>query len=352
MTLYKRFLFPLLANVDPEIAHDLTIRLLQGTQQTLAGRYLLRAIAGATPPNPVQVFGLSFPNQLGAAAGYDKNGQAALGLALLGFGHVEVGTVTPWAQAGNPRPRVFRLVDERALINRMGFPNDGMARVTARLRKLRKLREAAGCHFVLGVSLGKQMETRLQDAAKDYVTVLRAVFPYADYVVVNVSSPNSPGLRQLQGQAYLQALLDEVQKENARLGRTVGQRPLLLKCAPDLSWEEIDQVLDAAIAAGVAGIVATNTTVARDGLRAGWAKERGGLSGAPLGKRSLEVIRYVCERTGARLPVIAAGGIMNAVDARARLDAGASLVQLYTSLVYEGPRLPGQVVRALRRSSA
>lgn len=348
MTLYRRFFFPLFTKIDAERAHDLTVRLLEDAQGKAAGRFLLRRVAGRLPQRPVRVFGLDFPNELGAAAGYDKNGQAALGLALLGFGHVEVGTVTPWAQKGNPRPRIFRLKDERALINRMGFPNEGMARVTARLRRLTALREEAGSKFVLGVSLGKQKETSLAEAAQDYVMVLRAVFPYADYVAVNVSSPNTPGLRQLQGGSYLQELLEAVQAENRRLAGAERRRPLLLKIAPDLSWAEIDQILEAAIAAGVDGIIATNTTVGRDGLAPGKGKEAGGLSGAPLAKRSLEVVRHVCQEAGAQLPVVAVGGVMNADDVRARLDAGASLVQIYTGLVYEGPQCPGRIVRALQ----
>lgn len=347
MSLYKRLIFPLLQHVDAERAHDLTLRALSVAQGSPAGRFLLRQIAGQTPQRPVSAFGLQFPNELGLAAGYDKNALAPSGLALLGFGHVEVGTVTPWGQSGNTKPRVFRLPAERALINRMGFPNEGMTRVAARLRRSSERAASKGAPFVIGVSLGKQKETPLAHAVDDYVMVMRAVYPYADYLAVNVSSPNTPGLRQLQGKQYLESLLAELQGENTRLAGNEQRKPVLLKIAPDLTWEEIDQILEAAEAQSVAGLIATNTTLEHSGLGKRQAKQEGGLSGAPLGKRSLEVTRYICRQVGGRLPVVSVGGVATADDVRARLDAGACLVQAYTALVYEGPTLPGRILRGL-----
>jgi dihydroorotate dehydrogenase len=349
MTLYQKYIFPLLVRVDPERAHDVTLRLLDRADGNAVGRLYLRLLAGRVPRQPVHAFGLTFRNALGVAAGYDKDAVAPLGLARLGVGHVEVGTVTPWAQAGNARPRVFRLEREWALINRMGFPNEGMARVSARLRRLREGSRPWPDGFVLGVSVGKQKETALADAAEDYLLVMRAVYPYADYLALNVSSPNTPGLRQLQGRAYLEQLLGAVQEESARLGGGEGRLPMLVKIAPDLTQEEIDQILEAADRSAIDGIIATNTTVTRPGVTAQRGAQMGGLSGAPLAARSLEVVQYVCSQLADRRPVIAVGGVMNADDVKARLDAGARLVQIYTAFVYEGPRLPGRIVRALAK---
>jgi len=324
-----------------------TLRALAAAQRRPSGRFLLRRIAGTIPKRPVKVFGLHFPNELGVAAGYDKNAQAALGLALLGFGHVEVGTVTPWAQEGNRRPRIFRLPQDRALINRMGFPNQGMARVAAHLRQMPRRQVSSNGGFVLGASLGKQKETPLDEAGADYVAVLRAVYPHVDYLAVNVSSPNTPGLRQLQGRRYLESLLGQIQEENRRLSPVGIGRPLLLKIAPDLSWAEIDQILEAAEAQEINGIIATNTTVERPALSNGWSHEAGGLSGEPLAGRSMEIIAYVYRQVGDKMPVIGVGGVTSADDVQARLDAGAALVQLYTGLIYEGPQLVGRLLRAL-----
>src|SRR5690606_11551911 len=277
MNLYQSALFPFLQRFDAEQAHNLTLSLLQLAQGTAVGRWLLRSIAGDVPRQEVRLFGLTFPNILGVAAGFDKEAAVANGLALLGFGHVEVGTVTPWPQAGNPRPRIFRLPGDRAVINRMGFPNEGMVRAAVRMRKMDRLQP-----FVLGVSLGKQKETPLAQAADAYVAV-------------NISSPDPPGLRELHGSRYLEELLDRLLEENHNdaLRHQLRPRPLLLKIAPDLTWTELDEILAAAIENGVSGMIATNTTTARGGLRSTGAikEESGGLSGAPLAARSNEVIR-------------------------------------------------------------
>ncbi len=292
----------------------------------------------------MQIGPLRFPNPLGMAAGFDKDARVVAGLAALGFGHVEVGTLTPRPQAGNPRPRIFRLPGDAALINRMGFPNGGVAAAVPRLRAL-----AGPRSYVLGVSLGKQKETPLEEAAADYVAVMRAVYPYADYLAVNISSPNTPGLRQLQGGRYLDALLAALVAENRELAARAGiaPRPLWVKIAPDLTSDELDEVLAALLAAGADGIIATNTTLARDGLRDTRRAEAGGLSGRPLRQRSTELIAAIYQRMDGALPIIGVGGVASADDAREKLDAGAAVVQLYSSLIYGGPALPGRILRGL-----
>lgn len=348
MNLYRRLFFPFLRRLDAESAHEATLCLLSLAQRTPLGRLLLRKVRGEVPCRPVSVFGLTFPNVLGVAAGFDKDATAPLGLALLGFGHVELGTITPWPQAGNPRPRIFRLPCDRALINRMGFPNAGMVQAARRLRSVPRNLPGQERTFVLGVSLGKQKETPLLRAVDDYVAVMRAVYPYADYLAVNVSSPNTPGLRDLQGKAYLSDLLGRLVGERSRLaGAPDGARPLLLKVAPDLTWAELDQILQVATDHEVDGLIATNTSLARAGLTHGNRHEAGGLSGAPLAERSNEIIAYVHRQVGHDLPIIGVGGVFGADDVKAKLAAGAALVQLYTGLVYQGPGLPGHLLRSL-----
>ena len=350
MSFYRRLLFPVLRRLDAERAHDVTLLALQAAQGTPAGRFLLRCLAGDLPQQPVRVFGLTFPNVLGVAAGFDKDARVATGLGCLGFGHVEVGTLTPYPQTGNPKPRIFRLPADRALINRMGFPNQGAVQAVARLRTMRPgaADDGAAGRPVVGVSIGKQKETPLAQAAADYVTVMRAVYPYADYLAVNVSSPNTPGLRELQGARYLERLLGRLEEEAQALAEAHGRRrPLLLKIAPDLAEGELDVILAAALSGGVAGIIATNTTVARQGLQDRRRAEKGGLSGAPLAERSNEVIAYVRRQTAGALPVIGVGGVFTPAGVRAKLDAGASLVQVYTGLVYEGPGMAGRLLRDL-----
>lgn len=289
--------------------------------------------------------GLTFPNVLGMAAGFDKEVRVAAGLAALGFGHVEVGTLTPRPQAGNPRPRIFRLPGDQALINRMGFPNEGVATAVPRLKALARRRR----QFVLGVSLGKQKETPLAGAMHDYVAVMQAVYPYADYLAVNISSPNTPGLRELQGGDYLGHLLRTLVGEGQKLAYQyqVTPRPLLVKIAPDVSWAELDEMVATVMGAGIDGIIATNTTLSREGLLDGAPAETGGLSGRPLANRSTAIIAHIHQETKGRLPIIGVGGIFTAEDVRDKLAAGAALVQLYTALVYEGPTLPGRLLRAL-----
>jgi dihydroorotate dehydrogenase len=281
---------------------------------------------------PVEAFGVTFPNRVGLAAGMDKDGVALRAWPALGFGFVEVGTVTARAQPGNPQPRLFRLPESAAMINRMGFNNAGAAALAARLEALGPL------DVPLGISLGKSKATPLDEAVDDYVTSYTLLRPYADYIAVNVSSPNTPGLRTLQDKEHLAALL----------GALVSKTPVLVKIAPDLTEPAIAEVLDVCLAYGAAGIIATNTTLRRDGLAPAdqpLAGEAGGLSGRPLTERARKVVHFVHEETGGRLPIIGVGGILDADDAARLLDAGASLVQLYTGFVYRGPALVRAVAR-------
>ena len=314
--------------MDPERVHHGTLRLMNllGSLPPAAGvlSTLLR-LQG----NSVRAFGLPFKNRVGLAAGYDKDGTAWRGLAALGFGHIEVGTVTPLPQPGNARPRVFRLVEDRAVINRLGFPGRGAAFVAAQLQGKRPE------GLVLGVNIGKNKDTPNEEAAEDYLALLAQFAPLADYLAINVSSPNTVGLRRLQARDALEALLGNIRRARAH-HRPV---PILVKLAPDLSDEEIDDSVGAILDAGMDGIIATNTTIARQGLRSSFAAEVGGLSGAPLTHASAAVTQKILNRVNGAIPVIAVGGIMSADDAKARLDAGAALVQIYTGLVYAGPKL-------------
>ncbi|VAW31655.1 Dihydroorotate dehydrogenase (quinone) [hydrothermal vent metagenome] len=330
--------------MDAETAHEWSLRLLALAQGGV-GRPFLQKLAGNIPHQPVQLAGLTFPNPLGMAAGFDKDVRVAVGLGLLGFGHVEAGTLTPRPQVGNVRPRIFRLPEDGAIINRMGFPNEGVAAALPRLQKL----AAQPRNFVLGVSLGKQKETPLAEAANDYCTVMQAVFPFADYLAVNISSPNTLGLRDLQGGDYLNQLLQTLVAKNESLAQAQGivKRPLFIKIAPDLSRTELDEILTAVQDNQIDGIIATNTTTSREGLLAANQKESGGLSGLPLRQQSNEIIQTIFRQTNGRLPIIGVGGIRSAADVQAKLDAGASLVQLYTGLIYEGPSLPGRFLRQM-----
>jgi dihydroorotate dehydrogenase len=296
---------------------------------------------------PRTVFGIRFPNPVGLAAGMDKNGVALPGWAALGFGHVEVGTVTWHAQPGNPRPRLYRLPASGALINRMGFNNAGALALAARLRKVGRL------PVPLGVSIGKSKITPIGEAVGDYRRSLRALYPYGDYFAVNVSSPNTPGLRGLQDRNLLSDLLAGLRAEAADLAGDGTPKPLLVKIAPDLTDHAIGELLEVCTARGVAGLIATNTTIARGGigagdLAAGW--QSGGLSGRPLAARARQVVEFVHRETSGALPVIGVGGIGSVTDAQRMLDAGASLVQLYTGFVYAGPWLVRSISKAARRS--
>ncbi len=348
--MYKALLRPILFRLrrgDAEGVHESTLALLSAVGRSRALTAALGALfAYSRPELRRSVFGLSFPNPLGLAAGMDKDGAALPAWAALGFGFVEVGTVTWHPQPGNPRPRLFRLPADAALINRMGFNNGGAKALAARLAGLRPL------GIPLGISIGKSKATPLEGAVDDYVASLRALFPYAGYFAVNVSSPNTPGLRQLQDRAHLAALLAALQRENQRLarGEPALHKPILVKIAPDLAEPAIAELLAVCEAGGVQGIIATNTTTERAGLRRSdptLAAQAGGLSGRPLGERALAVVRFVARESGGRMPIIGVGGIFDAADACRMLEAGASLLQVYTGLVYEGPGLPRRINRAL-----
>jgi len=328
------FLRPLLFRLDPEHAHTLTLGLLR-----LAGNFpvtnSLITWLFETPAKPVTAFGLTFKNRVGLAAGYDKNGVAVNGLAALGFGHIEVGTVTRLPQAGNPKPRVHRVPAAQAVVNAMGFPNNGVDELLKESKKWKVDSRSAFHSPKIGINLGKGKATPLEKAAEDYCALLERVHACADYVAINLSSPNTPGLRQLQTRVYLEGLLQAVVKVRNTLTPRV---PLLVKLAPDLSEAELDEVLTVVTALGIDGLIATNTTVSRVALAPPAAQTlAGGLSGAPLTQRSTEVIHYLARRTA--LPIIGVGGILNAADAQAKLDAGATLIQIYTGLVYAGPGL-------------
>lgn len=331
---------PLLFAFDPERAHELVLEGLQRAHDL--GATQLCPAAG--PPDPVRVMGLDFPNPVGLAAGMDKEGAHIDALGTLGFGFIEVGTVTPRAQPGNAKPRMFRLPRAQALINRLGFNNGGLERFVANVQRAR----FAG---VLGLNIGKNAATPIGTALDDYRACLDAVYPLAGYVTVNISSPNTPGLRTLQQDGELQALLATLSAERARLAQQHGRRvPMAVKIAPDLDDAQLPRIADALVAHGIDAVIATNTTVARDAV-AGLphAGEAGGLSGAPLMARSTQVVRLLARHLQGTLPIIAVGGILSGLDAVAKLEAGASLVQVYTGLIYRGPCLVGECREAIAR---
>jgi dihydroorotate dehydrogenase len=326
---------PLIFRQDPERAHARSVEALRWVGRLPFGPRLLRAVFDVNDPRlEVEAFGLRFKNPVGMAAGYDKNAVAVAGLAALGFGHLELGTVTRYPQLGNARPRLHRLPERQAVINSLGFPNDGIAVIE------RRPWQAPGVR--VGLNIGKGKDTPLERAADDYVALLRRVYRRADYVAVNVSSPNTLNLRALQARAQLEALLKAMIRARDQLPRRV---PVLVKLAPDLSEAELDGSLTAATLAGVDGLIATNTTLSRHGLPSFTVGLKGGVSGRPLTRRANEVVRFLATRTS--LPIIGVGGIMSPDDALERLDSGATLVQLYTGLIYAGPGLVRAVNRAL-----
>jgi len=332
----------LLFRLDPETAHGLSLRAIARVGRMPGLRAAVALQFSAPDAEPVEVFGLHFPNRIGLAAGYDKDGDGWRGLACLGFGHIEVGTVTPKPQPGNAKPRIFRLVEERSVINRMGFPGRGAGYVAEQLRG----RKLGGP--IIGVNIGKQKTTALEDAAGDYEQLVDIFAPLADYLAVNISSPNTPGLRRLQERGFLGALLGRVAARRDQAADEIGRRvPVLVKLAPDLDDEQLLTAVDVIAESGLDGIIATNTTISRDGLDHARAGEEGGLSGAALTDMSTRIIARISEHTGGSIPVVGVGGVMGPEDARAKLDAGATLVQLYTGLVYEGPGLVKRILKGL-----
>ena len=327
-----------LFRLDPEVAHDVALRSLSalGPGAALLG-------AGASAGESRRVMGIDFPNPVGLAAGLDKNAEHVDALGALGFGFIEVGTVTPRPQPGNARPRLFRLTQAEALINRMGFNNLGVERLLANLGR-------SSFRGVLGINIGKNFDTPIERAAQDYLACLEAVYSRSTYVTVNISSPNTKNLRELQSSERLGELLAALMERRASLARRDGvTKPLLVKVAPDLDDAQVDAIASLAIEHGVDGLIATNTTVSREGIEAHrHAGEAGGLSGRPLLARSTRVLRRFAQALGGRVPLVGVGGILSGAEARAKVDAGASLVQVYTGFIYRGPSLIAQARRALR----
>jgi len=334
-TAYQRFVRPILFSLSPEAAHNLAIGNLRAISALSS---VLRQLERfRPPPNPKGVFGLTFPNPIGLAAGFDKNGVAIPAWAALGFGFVEIGTVTAKAQAGNPKPRIFRYPEQEALINRLGFNNDGVDVVATRLRTLRE--SGRWPAIPVGINIGKSKITPIENAVDDYVYSFRLLAPVADYIVLNVSSPNTPGLRSLQEHDALVKLLAAIRLENE-----TACKPVLLKIAPDLSSAELEQIIAACEQNGIAGIIATNTTLDHTAISSA-RDQTGGLSGRPLGEKSTAFVRAITSRSS--LPVIASGGISDAASAREKLEAGAQLLQVYTGYVYRGPGLLREIAQGL-----
>ncbi len=354
---------PYLFRLDPEHAHALTLHALRITGNFAPSRWIMEQLF-KSPPKPVEAFGLTFRNPVGIAAGYDKDGVAIRGLAALGFGHVEIGTVTPRPQPGNPSPRVFRLVEDEAVINRMGFPSKGSEFMQLKLNpslrsglfeRIYGIQPRNQKRFInsihrggamLGINLGKNKDTSNEEAVFDYVSLVDVFSKYADYLTINISSPNTAGLRELQGRAALENLLSHLHQQ-----RLVSQKlheknlPILVKLAPDLSEAELDDAIEAILRTKMDGVIVTNTTLAREGLRSTLRGETGGLSGNPLKGRSEAVLHQTVKRVNGEIPIVSAGGIMTPQDAKRRLDMGAALVQVYTGLIYRGPGLVKEILR-------
>ena len=341
------FIKPLLFQFDPEQVHDFAMKTLRFSSHQ---KFLLDLIAKFCQPQDerlkVKLWDLEFPNAVGLAAGFDKNALALPAWAALGFGFVEIGSVTALGQPGNPKPRLFRLPEDNAIINRMGFNNDGASVIAARLELWRQ--SHGQLKIPLGINLGKSKITPLEDAPNDYLTSLKKLWEYGDYFVLNVSSPNTPNLRELQDKDKLELLLSSVMAY-ANVQET--KKPVLLKIAPDLSFEQIDEILVLLEQHKLSGIIATNTTLARDGL-VSRVEETGGLSGAPLNQKSLAILKHLQTQLNGKLPIISVGGISSGDQVQQRQDAGASLVQVYSGWIYEGPLMLQNIARTLLKTKS
>ena len=341
------FFKPLLFALSPEAAHRITFQVLDLAAAFPPTRWLLRSMFCLSDKRlEKKVLGLNFPNPVGLAAGFDKDGKHIPGLACLGFGFIEVGTVTPIAQDGNPQPRLFRLPKDKALINRMGFNNEGLDALTENLKNLRQKGLPNG--VLIGGNIGKNKVTPNEEAVRDYLICFEKLFPWVDYFVVNVSSPNTPGLRELQEKEPLTQLLNQLQAKNKL---QAAPKPILLKIAPDLTDSQLDDIADIVQTTQLAGVIATNTTISRAGLNTDESQitaiGMGGLSGAPVRERSTVVIRYLRGKMGKSVVIIGVGGIDSAQSAQEKLDAGADLVQVYTGLIYEGPSLVRRILKGI-----
>ena len=325
---------PLLFKLEPEQAHNVTIKMMR-----LLGRFKKPQ---AHVKKSITVMGLNFPNRVGLAAGLDKNAEAIDGFANLGFGFIEVGTVTPRPQPGNPKPRLFRIPEAHAIINRMGFNNVGLEQLIANLQQ-------TNFNGILGINIGKNADTPMHQAVDDYLIGLRAVYPYASYVTVNISSPNTANIRDLQHGDALNNLLSVLKTAQTELAQHYQRYvPLVIKIAPDLTTTELAEIAEQLLVHKIDGIIATNTTRERVGIEnSAYANEAGGLSGAPLYHRATEVVRVLSQQLAGRIPIVAAGGIMSVTDAQEKIAAGATLVQIYTGLIYHGPRLVQELAKAL-----
>lgn len=343
--MYKALIRPILFRFSPEKAHTFTFFVLRIAQKIPFGLAIISALfSRKRPALSREVFGIKFPSPVGIAAGLDKDAQAFDALGALGFSFVEIGTVTPLPQPGNPAPRLFRLVADHSLINRMGFNNSGVEEVVKHLKKRRT-------DVIIGGNIGKNKVTPNEDAVSDYLKCFDALYPYVDYFAVNVSSPNTPGLRELQQRGPLTEILSALQAHNSS---REARKPILLKIAPDLTDEQLDDIIEIVAETRIDGIIATNTTISREMIFATPMRrvERmgaGGLSGSLLTERATEVIRYLHDRSGGAFPIIGVGGIMTPEDAIEKLEAGASLVQLYTGFIYEGPALVGRIDKAVEK---
>jgi len=339
MSLYKTFR-PLIFLLPPEVSHRVVMTLLRLGGSTPPSRVLLQAWFQPRISGPhVRAFGLDFPNPIGLAAGFDKNAEAIAGLSCLGFGHLELGTVTPLPQPGNPRPRLFRLVEDEGIINRMGFNNQGARALAARLQRRRR----GGT--ILGVNIGKNKLTSEEGALQDYLALLRTFAPLADYLAINISSPNTPGLRDFQEKHHLEGLLKPFSQERNRLSQVLARPvPVLVKLAPDLADDSFDEALGVIQDCGMDGVIVSNTTLSHASLTSSKAGESGGLSGIPLFARSTALVERAVRVTQGRLPVVASGGVFTAAQAQAKLDAGAVLVQVYSGMIYEGPGLARDIL--------
>lgn len=343
--LYRNLGKPIFFKLDPEAAHHLVIGGLHKTAKIPGMIPVVRGMYGVpeVPELAMDLFGVHFPSPVGLAAGLDKNAEAVEGFSSIGFGFMEVGTVTPKGQPGNEQPRLFRLPPDEALINRMGFNNRGAEDIAERLAALKSRR------IPVAVNIGKNKLTSNEEANADYERCISILYPYADFFVVNISSPNTPNLRSLQHGSELASLLKAVTDEMASQAKHHGvHKSVLVKIAPDVSDEELEYMIDTIQKSGVSGLIATNTTISRDGLAHGNAKETGGLSGKPLRARSTEVVSRAYRQTGGKLPIIGSGGIFTAADAYEKIRAGASLVEIYTALIYEGPEINRKLHRGLR----
>jgi len=335
---------PFLFKLDPERAHELTLDSIARLQNTAAATLWSQPRVA----DPVELAGLKFPNRIGLAAGLDKNGRCIDGLGAMGFGFIEVGTVTPKGQPGNDKPRIFRLPEAQALINRLGFNNEGLASFLANVQRAHSFRAAGG---LVGLNIGKNAATPIEQAVDDYLIGLDGVFPHADYITINISSPNTKNLRALQGDAALDALLGALQARKLQLQASSGRVvPMFVKIAPDLDEAQVAVIAQTLQNNGIDGVIATNTTISREAVQGlPHAEETGGLSGKPVFEASNKVIRLLRAALGSHYPIIGVGGVLSGADARAKLQAGADLVQLYTGLIYKGSALVHECAKAMAR---